>query len=300
MAKYDFFLRYSSIIRKLRSCGDASFEEISNYLNSESEFTGYKLSISKRTFQRDLNEIRSIFNVDIKGNSFNKYYIVNDEGQDINNRMLEAFDTFNALKISERLSKYIHFEKRKPQGTENLYGLLHAIKNRLQIHFLYQKFWNEHTEKRIAEPYAIKEFRSRWYVIAKDVKDEKIKSFALDRLADFSIARKTFIYPKDYSVEESYKYCFGIISPEIGSKSEEVILSFTHFQGKYIKSLPLHETQQVILDNQKELQIKLQMYITLDFIIELLSLGENVKVLKPKSLADKIKTEHQKAFKQYQ
>jgi len=300
MAKHEFFLRYTSIIKKLKSCGEASFEEISNYLNSESEFTGYKLSIAKRTFQRDLNEIRSVFNVDIKSNSFHKYYIAYDGEQDINNRMLEAFDTFNALNLSDRLSKYIHFEKRKPQGTENLYGFLHAIKNSLQIHFSYQKFLGEESEKRAVEPYAIKEFRSRWYVIAKDNKDGKIKSFALDRLTDLSISKKTFKYPKDYNVEESYKYCFGIISPDIGIEPEEIILSFTHFQGKYIKSLPLHETQQIILDTQNELQIKLQMCTTLDFIIELLSLGVNMKVLKPKSLANKIKTEHQKAYKQYQ
>jgi predicted DNA-binding transcriptional regulator YafY len=300
MAKHEFFLRYSSIIKKLRNSGDATFEEISNYLNSESEFTGYNLSVAKRTFQRDLNEIRSIFNVEIKCNSFNKYYIVNEGEQDINNRMLEALDTFNALKVSERLSKYIHFEKRKSQGTENLNGLLHAIKNSLHIHFLYQKFLDEETEKRTVAPYAIKEFRSRWYVIAKDVKDGKVKSFGLDRLTDFRITRKPFTYPKDYSVEESYKYCFGIISPEAENKSEEIILSFTHFQGKYIKSLPLHETQQVILDTKNELQVKLQMYITLDFIIELLSLGGNVKVLKPKNLINKIKAEHQKAYKQYQ
>ncbi len=299
MAKHEFFLRYFSIIKKLRGSGEASFEEISNYLDSESDFTGYKLSIAKRTFQRDLNEIRTIFNVDIKNNSFHKYYIANDGEQDINNRMLEAFDTFNALNLSDRLSKYIHFEKRKPHGTENLYGLLHAIKNRLQIHFSYQKFWDEKSEKRTVEPYAIKEFRSRWYVIAKDLKDEKIKSFALDRLANFSITKKIFKYPKDYNVEESYKYCFGIISPDNGKEPEEIILSFTLFQGKYIKSLPLHETQQIILDTQNELKIKLKMYITLDFIIELLSLGENVKVLKPKSLIKEIKLRQEKAFKQY-
>jgi hypothetical protein len=51
-------------------------------------------------------------------------------------------------------------------------------------------------------------------------------------------------------------------------------LSFDDYQGKYIKSLPLHESQQTISDSENELQIKLKLYITHDFIMELLSYGE--------------------------
>ena len=55
-----------------------------------------------------------------KLNDFSKkVYFINDEGQlEVNNRMLEAFDTFQVLNISNGLSNYIHLEKRKPQGTE--------------------------------------------------------------------------------------------------------------------------------------------------------------------------------------
>lgn len=35
------------------------------------------------------------------------------------------------------------------------------------------------------------------------------------------------------------------------------------------------------------------------FIMELLSFGNNMEVVKPKSLVNKIKSEHQKAFQQY-
>ena len=86
-------------------------------------------------------------------------------------RMMEAFDMFNSLNLAQDLTPFIHLEKRRPQGTENLYGLLHAIKNRLQIKFTYQKFWEEELSQRLAEPYALKEFKNRWYIMAKDSKD---------------------------------------------------------------------------------------------------------------------------------
>ena len=80
---------------------------------------------------------------------------------------------------------------------------------------------------------------------------------------------------------------------------QDIILSFDPFQGKYIKTLPLHESQQILIDNKDELQLKLNLYLTYDFIMELLSYGEKVKVLKPRSLANEIKAAHQKAVGQY-
>jgi len=144
----------------------------------------------------------------------------------------------------------------------------------------------------------LKEFKNRWYIIAKDLSDNNVKTFALDRLTNLEITNKKFEIPKAYNIEERFKYCFGIINPK-DEEPKEIILSFDSFQGKYIKTLPLHETQQILIDNEDELQIKLKLCITHDLIMELLSYGDNMKVLKPKSLANKIKKVHFNAFKQY-
>jgi predicted DNA-binding transcriptional regulator YafY len=211
---------------------------------------------------------------------------------------MEAFDMFNSLNLAQDLTPFIHLEKRRPQGTENLYGLLHSIKNRLKIEFTYQKFWDDELSQRIVEPYALKEFKNRWYIIAKDSKDNNIKSFALDRLTQLEISKQTFVYPKNYSVEEDYRYCFGIISPN-GESPQDIILAFDPFQGKYIKSLPLHDSQVILIDNSEEIRIKLRLCLTHDFLMELLSFGEYLKVIEPKSLADKVKISQEKAFNQY-
>lgn len=288
MSKRETISRYSLIIKKLRK-HTSTFAEIADYLALESELQEYNFNIGKRTFQRDLDDIRSIYNIDIQYDFSRKvYYIDFDEQPEVNERILEAFDTFNALNITDRLSNYIHFEKRKPQGTENLYGLLHSIRYRVQIKFTYQKYWEDELTQRQVEPYALKEFRSRWYVLANDLKDQKVKSFALDRLTALEITKKKFQMPNNFNVNEHFQYSFGIISPD-GDKPQEVILSFTPFQGKYIKSLPLHESQQVLVDNNVEFRIKLTLFITHDFIMELLSYGANLRVLEPISLIEELK-----------
>jgi len=148
------------------------------------------------------------------------------------------------------------------------------------------------------EPYALKEFKNRWYVVAKDVEDKQIKSFGLDRLSDLDITKRKFQMPHDFNVNDHYKYCFGIISPN-DNPLEEVILSFTEEQGKYIKTLPLHHTQEILIDTKKEFRIKLQLYITYDFKMELLSYGDKVKVIAPKSLAEDIKKSLRDALGRY-
>ena len=298
MSKRESIARYNLIIKKLRK-HPASFVEIADYLALESELQEYNFNVSKRTFQRDLEDIRSLYNIDIQFDFSRKVYFLDfDEQPDINERILEAFDTFNALNLSDRLSNNIHFEKRRPQGTENLYGLLHAIKNQLQIKFTYQKFWEDELTKRNVEPYALKEFRNRWYVLANDLKDNKVKSFALDRLSDLDITKKRFQFHDDFNVNRHYKYCFGIISPN-GHKPEEIELSFDPFQGKYIKTLPLHESQQILIDNEEELRIKLTLFITHDFFMELLSYGENLRVIKPESLINDLKSTFKNVLKLY-
>ena len=298
MSKRESIARYNLIIKKLRK-HPASFAEISDYLAFESELQEYNFNVSKRTFQRDLEDIRSLYNIDIQFDFSGKVYFIEfDDQPEINERILEAFDTFNALNITDRLSNHIHFEKRRPQGTEHLYGLLHAIKNQVQIKFTYQKYWADELTERMVEPYALKEFKNRWYVLANDLKDNRVKSFALDRLTDLEITKRKFQFPNDFNINEHYKYCFGIISPN-GLKPQEVILSFDPFQGKYIKSLPLHESQQILIDNEDELRIKLTLFITHDFFMELLSYGENLKVIEPESLINDLKSTFKNVLKRY-
>jgi predicted DNA-binding transcriptional regulator YafY len=298
MSKRESIARYSLIIKKLRR-HPASFAEISDYLALESELQEYNFIVSKRTFQRDLEDIRSLYNIDIQYDFSTKVYFIDlDEQSDVSERILEAFDTFNALNLTDRLSNHIHFEKRRPQGTENLYGLLHAIKNRVQIKFTYQKYWEDKLTDRIAEPYALKEFRNRWYILANDLKDSQVKSFALDRLTELEITKRKFQFPNDFNVNDHFKFCFGIISP-IGHKPREVILSFDPFQGKYIKSLPLHESQQILVDSDEELRVKLTLFITHDFFMELLSFGENLKIIEPESLIRDIKKSLHQTLKRY-
>ena len=305
MSKRGYISRYLLIVKKLKASPYASFEDIQQYIDRQLNFLLIQddtlaLGFSKRTFQRDIREISNLFGIDIEYSKKEKgYSISQSESESMNfQRMIEAFDLFNSLNISNDLKTFMHVEMRRPSGTEHLYGLIHAVKNALIIKFIYSKYDSDKASLRHVEPYALKEFKNRWYIVAKDLNDEAVKSFALDRLSQLEITTATFQNPSNFDIEEYYRYSFGIIGPN-GSLPKEVILSFDPIQGKYIKSLPLHSSQEVLVDSRDEIQIKLKLCITDDFIMELLSFSDSVKVIHPKSLVSKIKTAHERAAALY-
>ncbi len=260
--------RHNSIINKLRRQKQATFSEICEYLKREFAILGEDLTISKRTFVRDIAEIGEIYGIYIKYDfSLQAYSIEADFSDDITNRRLEALDIFNALRIKERQEKHILLDTRQSSGTEQLYDLLHAINKNLQVLFSYQTFYHENEIERTVKPFAIKEFKYRWYVFAQGVEDEKVKCYALDRMSNLQISNINFVPSTDYNLSEQLKYCFGIVSPN-AEKPSDIILSFDPFNGQYIQTLPLHHTQQILLDSKDELRISLKLYLTDDFIME--------------------------------
>lgn len=298
MPKLEYNLRYVSIIKRLRK-SEATFDKISEFLERESEFHGYDFNISKRTFQRDLDDIREFLHVDIKYSFSRKvYYITEDTREEENNRMLEAFDLFNTLNKTESFSDYVFFEKRKPQGTEHFYGLLHAVKNRFVVRFVYKKFDDDDVSTRTVEPLGLKEFKGRWYLIAIDRKDNRPKSFGLDRMEQLEILKARFKAEKAFSINEWFKNSFGVVNPSDESP-QKVVLSLTPFQAKYVKSYKLHSTQNVILENEDEVRIELFLHPTFDFVMEILSLGAEVKVISPASLKKEVINKLKNALKRY-
>jgi predicted DNA-binding transcriptional regulator YafY len=299
MAKQDYIFRYLTIVKKLRRSGEATFREINEYLGKESEFLDRPLSVSNRTFIRDLNEIRELFKVDIRFD-FSKgvYFIAEDQQSDLNNRMIESVDTINSLKMVSDITRFMFFEKRRAHGTHHFHGLLHAIKNHIVILLVHQKFDSDEPKERQVEPYALKESKGRWYLLAKDRNDRRIKTFGLDRILDFRNTPNRFDYPVNLDANELFRYCFGVINPDM-VEPEEIILSFEPEQGKYIKSYPIHDSQKILTDNARELRVKLTLFITHDLVMEILSYGMAVKVVSPDKLISQVTSIYLKAVAQY-
>jgi hypothetical protein len=289
MSKKQFIKRHLLILERLRK-NPCTFKELQAFIKKRFSYDDEEYEILKRTFERDVKEILSIYGVEIKFNRREKVYeIVQESNEGKTNRLMESYQMYNALSMSDSVANHLIVEKRKPLGTENMYGLLHAIQHQVEVRFEYEKFWDFAHEKnqRLLRPLVLKEARQRWYLIAEDPKDGAIKSFGLDRISNLEISATRFEYPNSFNAEEKFKHTFGIISGE--EPPEKIQLWLTREQGNYIKSLPLHVSQKIISETDTEVVLELFICPTHDFMMELLSMGANVKVLQPESLKQKIK-----------
>ena len=290
--------RIHFIISKLRA-NPCSFLDLLDYLEKRS-FNDENYTISKRTFERDVNEIYEIYGIEIKYNrAENVYEITNEPNEGKTNKIIESFQIYNALSLSDSVSKNIIIEKRKSSGTENLHGFIHAIENNLEVNFTHQKFWETNSVKktRTVNPLALKEARNRWYLIGQDQKDNKVKSFGLDRISNVEISNKKFQHPEEFNPDEKFEHAFGIITD--GTLPVKIKLWFSNAQADYIKSLPLHHSQKVVAENETECIIELYLSPTYDFVMELLSIGKEVKVIEPESLKKELIERLEATLKHY-
>lgn len=299
MSKREYIARYMHIVNFLRRRGEANFAEISQLLERESQEHGLKFTISQRTFQRDIKEIYTLYGITIECNKGSgNYFIAEEEETHSNSRMLETFDLYNALKFSSFYLPLIHFERRVARGNEHIFALLHAIKNRLLVKFVYSKFYTDESEIRTVEPLLLKEFNGRWYLISRKLGEESIRTFGLDRISELETLRQKYPTTKAFNPDNYFRDAFGIYVPEKES-AERVVLSFSKEQGQYLKSYPLHHSQKIISESEQEIQFELKVYLSYDFLHELLSYGETITIISPKKLIQQIKKVNEELRKKY-
>ena len=75
MSKQAAIIRLTLIVRKLRT-KPSSFDEIYDYLQEAGEIHSLNFDISKRTFQRDIDDIAIIFSIDIEFDHSRKQYYI--------------------------------------------------------------------------------------------------------------------------------------------------------------------------------------------------------------------------------
>ena len=153
------------------------------------------------------------------------------------------------------------------------------------MEFTYCKSWeNQHTS-RLVGPLLLKEFRGRWYVLALMFESGALRCFGLDRITDLTSSPRAFAPPASFDAAAYYAQAFGIIRPD-DEEPQEIVLSLTPTQGRYVQTFPLYTSQRLLSQSKTATRTSLLIYDTHDLRMELLSMGEEVEVLAPSSLRE--------------
>ena len=194
------------------------------------------------------------------------------------NKLIEGYRISKVIGKSERQLIQVE-EPVKTEGQEWLEPLLEAITLKNPVLLTYVKYGGE-PKLHVLSPYILKEYHNRWYIVGHSARIGGLLVLALDRIKHIEKSAEVYISGADFNADDFFKYSFGITQIH-GAKPEKIILSFTPQQAQYIISQPLHHSQKILLENEVEVKIQLEVYITQELIMTILGFGKAVKVVEP-------------------
>ena len=289
MAK-DLFNRYIWLVDTIYQAHGITFEEINEKWLRNSMSEG--LDIPLKTFHNHRKAIEEIFDINIvcdKRGGY-KYYIENADDMEkggIRTWLLNTFAVNNLINESHHLKRRILFEQI-PSGQKYLTPLIESMRDGKTVVLRYKSFWRQDEYSVEVEPFLVKVFRQRWYLLARNPRKDVLRIYALDRIRELKQVENTFTLPKDFSPEDYFYNSFGIISPD-NCQPEVVKLKVYGTQKEYFRTLPLHHSQEEIEITDEYTVFRYYLSPTYDFIQEILSHGYNVEVLAPKHVRDEVR-----------
>ena len=158
-------------------------------------------------------------------------------------------------------------------------------KNR-QITIDYEDFFGNTIQGLKVNPYFIRLFKRRWYVMALVMPKKEIHRFGLDRIKRIEVLDSKFNYPKNFSPQEYYTDYYGVFHDK---KPIAIRLKAYREKPHYLRSLPLHHSQREIETNNNYTIFEYIIAPTYDFIQEILSHGNQLEVLSPDTFRQQIK-----------
>lgn len=303
-------------------------DEISDQLF---ENFGIEKGVSRRTVFYDIELMRSLpprgFDAPIGIKDGHYYYEDPDFSIDnipLSEKDMESItdaisflEQFNQLPISAELSlireklygetvfpnvgsqKIIEFEKKEVKGSELLLPLYKSIRDKNVLEIRYHPFKHKDASTLIVHPYFLKQYNSRWYLIAYCENFENIGFYSFDRLLSFKILSNIdFKAGSAVEAENYFKDIIGVSLPE-NKEIQTIILRFTAEQAPYIKTKPFHSSQQILEESEHGIEVSLSLIPNYEFFSLILSFGSSVEILLPNDLRVKILTILENSIKNY-
>ena len=290
--------RYIWIIDTIRRHGRISRREL-NELWCRSAFADDGRPLARRTFYTYRQAIEEIFNILIECDSAtNEYYIAEtgSHDQSVADWLLNSVAISDVLSNSRDMAEHIFLEN-VPSARVHLGLFIEAMRARRRVRFTYNSYYRSRpTAGVVIEPYFLKIFKQRWYVTGRVPADDKIKTYALDRISECVDTGDTFTPDPTFDAETYFADSFGIVFAQ--SEPRHIALKADPLRAKYLRALPLHPSQSEVVHDLYSI-FYYKMRLTPDLVEEILSHGPRLTVLEPPELLAMVATELRQALEAY-
>lgn len=297
----NLFGRYVWLMDILRRYKRLTFQEI-NELWQESGL-GYGEELPLKTFHNHKKAIKDIFDVYIECDRKDGYrYYIDEperiEGNNLRSWLISSYATLNQIQADNKLEDRIIFEEI-PSGQTWLTCIADAMRRNHVLSITHQGFGKPEPSTFDIEPYFLKVVKRRWYVVARSPyysernKEQGVKPsdvylvYALDRISDIQDTGRTFKMKKNFDVHSYFEGCCGIITSN--ESSQKIVLRAYNGFADYLRTLPLHESQREIGNDDESTLFEYHLKPTFDFYQLVLAQGDQVEVLEPESVRDEMR-----------
>lgn len=320
-------VRYKTIDRKLRKGRKATLEELIDACAEAVYDINGTHSVSKRTIQHDLQEMRYsqalgyYAPIVVKQRKYYTYedpdYTITDialSDEDVYRLqeavgMLKQMTSFQGMgeveDVVNRLEDYVASMRHDVEpvilleNNERVGGLsfitpLHeAIAARQVIRIVYQTFKSRIPKDFYLSPYILKEYRNRWFVFGKrhDSKDHVIVNLALDRIQHVEPAPATEKFMKEtrFKPKEYFRDMIGV-TRNLDSPVEHVVFRVEQSYVPYIVTKPIHRSQTLIERNEDGSAVfSIDVILNYELEREFLGACESITVLEPATFVETLR-----------
>ena len=264
-------------------------------------------TVSARTFDRLIQSLRDEFGFAIEYNTTQKGYRLLKEHNDIQTDVflkLAAITQANDLLMEAMRMGYDVINRVAPETHQNYSGMVHfetllqAVLNSKMVKFTYKKFAESPAKTYEIQPYLLKEYQGRWYLIGFRPERNWLQTFGLERIVELKISSQKFKRNPNIQTSTLFDHIIGINSEH--QQLTEVKFSAAPIHKKYLETLPLHPSQKLLETKKDGTGIfSIQIIVNYEFKQQMLGMGSLATILQPDWLVKEIKEELKKTLTNY-
>ena len=283
-------LKYIWVVKTIHRAGRITLKELNEKWRANVDLSRGE-DLPRQTFDRWKGGILDLFGIliDCEQRGGYHYYIANpkelSEGK-LRTWLLNTYGTAETLSSNLSIHDRILTENI-PSSQDHLSTVLEAMKSNNTLHITFKAFTMKEPKRFLVEPYCVKMSAQRWYMLARNTENKNLRLYSLDRIEAVEISNTRFVLPDDFNAKDYFAEFFGIVLDE-SVPLQTIILRADKYHQNYMRTLPLHPTQREIFACDDYADFELKLRPTYDFYMKLMSFGNMIKVLEPKTLQEEI------------
>lgn len=228
-----------------------------------------------------------------------RWYILNPEdlrGRNVQEWMLACVAHRNLLEECLGMHNRIDIEGF-PSENGMLEPVTRAMKDNLKMKVVYKRY-GKPSKSHIAEPYFIKTYEHRFYVLCKFVTGHFF-TLSFDRMEEATVLKEHFNFPNDLFAEDFFINSYGVMIPPGETKAVDIVVRAREDERFYLQDKPLHKSQKIVREEMEYVDFCYHIIPTEDFIAAILHQGHRLEVISPEDVRNRVKTRLEKAYQLY-